>query len=146
MAPLKLDHRPGLVAPEVLLPCLKRHGSIEAFWIRDVITVPLHLPCLKRHGSIEASAAIQPLARRRRSLPCLKRHGSIEAPSSGGGTRAQDILPCLKGAAPLVPVVRTRWFGASHLSERHGSVNDDDRSLPGRYLAPCLKRLAPLSM
>ena len=37
------------------------------------------LPCLKRHGSIEATwKALQP-ARESQGLPCLKRHGSIEA-------------------------------------------------------------------
>ena len=43
------------------------------------ILILVYLPCLKRHGSIEASSA----PRKRRwpwpSLPCLKRHGSIEA-------------------------------------------------------------------
>ena len=39
----------------------------------------LFLPCLKRHGSIEARLAGADLEQERALLPCLKRHGSIEA-------------------------------------------------------------------
>ena len=38
------------------LPCLKRHGSIEAQMPDYLYQFPtLLLPCLKRHGSIEAA-------------------------------------------------------------------------------------------
>ena len=54
MAPLKpdavLEGDDGLD----VLPCLKRHGSIEAKSIFRRTSTPWVLPCLKRHGSIEA--------------------------------------------------------------------------------------------
>ena len=85
------------------LPCLKRHGSIEArclqwisvnggrltmsekTWLHWSITQIFYtdlrttLPCLKRHGSIEAWLWRRMSHRFPLLLPCLKRHGSIEA-------------------------------------------------------------------
>ena len=62
----------------VPLPCLKRHGSIEASPVLGAKRALMLLPCLKRHGSIEACSSIFHTSTLN-PLPCLKRHGSIEA-------------------------------------------------------------------
>ena len=78
MAPLKLEEQATPILLQAALPCLKRHGSIEADRADGLFRQSHGLPCLKRHGSIEALVIVwrraAPL-----SLPCLKRHGSIEA-------------------------------------------------------------------
>ena len=54
MAPLKRHLRCRHLRKHRLLPCLKRHGSIEAqSWVYH-LWAGYSLPCLKRHGSIEA--------------------------------------------------------------------------------------------
>ena len=55
MAPLKPDFALDEQAVLMDLPCLKRHGSIEASMPLNGYGVSWSLPCLKRHGSIEAS-------------------------------------------------------------------------------------------
>ena len=55
MAPLKQQRKSRRRNRNAGLPCLKRHGSIEALQGRPAGRLALsRLPCLKRHGSIEA--------------------------------------------------------------------------------------------
>ena len=55
MAPLKLDFNRCSKSNGHFLPCLKRHGSIEAAYKMEATEATrVTLPCLKRHGSIEA--------------------------------------------------------------------------------------------
>ena len=54
MAPLKLVALRLRIAIRISLPCLKRHGSIEALVTLLSGSEDPDLPCLKRHGSIEA--------------------------------------------------------------------------------------------
>ena len=92
MAPLKRDPHHGVEDLVRRLPCLKRHGSIEARAASLALTgAPRFLPCLKRHGSIEADGEGRGLLARPR-LPCLKRHGSIEAGSDDEPAQGADAL------------------------------------------------------
>ena len=78
MAPLKHPKRDRVLNHAKTLPCLKRHGSIEAppLYVSVTILHPYHVwkdmaPLKRRRTPLTRSC--------RGSLPCLKRHGSIEA-------------------------------------------------------------------
>ncbi len=58
MAPLKHGELAERIGDRDPLPCLKRHGSIEAVSLAQLSHSSSLLPCLKRHGSIEASARL----------------------------------------------------------------------------------------
>ena len=152
MAPLKHSSTmSGISCCPIALPCLKRHGSIEAHlfpiifldpgatltmsektWLhwsqQSMLVTCLHfviLPCLKRHGSIEAPGCSRTPAARFGPLPCLKRHGSIEADHAFWSYLHPIILPCLKRHGSIEAARgRRRWCLPSPLPclKRHGSI------------------------
>ena len=114
------EHYPDVAWTKPNLPCLKRHGSIEAVvsdkpailqqvayhvW-KDMAPLKLLRPKrflnpLLTYHVWKDMAPLKPrkvidLTELTDDLPCLKRHGSIEACNRSSNKRSSQCLPCLK--------------------------------------------------